>query len=159
MSKMSFKRMIIEDWFDEYQYEVDYDIGESGVKYYKLGDLNIKLDDVELRYTPHLGGRELREEIAKQYPGIDWKNIAVTTGAAESIFALIASLTTPKDHIIIEAPNYPSFRYISDSLGRPFDLYFLKYKEKFRPNLCDIEALIKPIDRNGGISKYLSFVG
>ena len=36
---MRFRRMPLEDWFDTYQYEVDYDIGESGVKYLKLADL------------------------------------------------------------------------------------------------------------------------
>ena len=30
---MAFKRMELEDWFDSYQFKVDYDIGESGVKF------------------------------------------------------------------------------------------------------------------------------
>jgi len=40
---MSFERMSIEEWFDEYQFQVDYDIGESGVKFYKVRDLNLEL--------------------------------------------------------------------------------------------------------------------
>ena len=30
---MWFKRMQLEDWFDTYQYTVQYDIGESAIKY------------------------------------------------------------------------------------------------------------------------------
>ncbi len=139
-----FKRMSIEDWFDEYQFRVDFDIGESGVKFYKLGDLELDLNDVELRYTQHLGSPELRAEIAKQYKNLEWNNIGVTTGAAEAIFSIIASFISGKEHLIIELPNYPSFRYISDSLGKKYDLFSLEFEEKFEPNLEKLEKLIKP---------------
>ncbi|MFX0085446.1 MAG: aminotransferase class I/II-fold pyridoxal phosphate-dependent enzyme [Candidatus Hodarchaeota archaeon] len=141
---MTFKRMVLEEWFDQYQYEVDYDIGESGIKYFKFQDLNIDLDDVDLRYTHHLGSPELRATIALEYEGLNWKNIGVTTGAAESIFTLIASLTSRSDHLIVECPNYPSFRYISNSLERNMDLLFLKYEEEFKPNIKTLESMIRP---------------
>ncbi|MHA2225297.1 MAG: aminotransferase class I/II-fold pyridoxal phosphate-dependent enzyme [Candidatus Hodarchaeales archaeon] len=141
---MTFKRMLLEEWFDKYQFEVDYDIGESGVKFLKLGELNLDLADVELRYTPHLGNPELREMIAHFYANLSWENIAVTTGAAESIFSSIASLTERGDHVIVECPNYPSFWYIPHSLEREMDLFFLKYEEKFKVNLTTLENMIKP---------------
>ncbi len=140
---MTFERMTIEDWFDEFQY-VKYNIGESSVRCYKLGELGLNLNELELRYTPHLGGFELRSEIANMYHGLDAKNIGVTNGAAESIFSLIASLTTRNDHIIIEAPNYPSFRYIAGSLERDFNLFWLKFEDEFKPNLQNLEQMIKP---------------
>jgi aspartate/methionine/tyrosine aminotransferase len=136
--------MAIEEWFDQYQYEVDYDIGESGVKFFKFQDLNINLDDVDLRYTHHLGSPELRAAIALEYERLNWKNVGVTTGAAEAIFAVIASLTSKDDHLIVECPNYPSFRYISNSLERQMDLFFLKYEEKFRFNVKTLKSMIKP---------------
>ena len=141
---MTFKRMVLEEWFDKYQFEVDYDIGESGVKYFKLCDLNLDLDDVELRYTQHLGNPKLREAVAREYENLSWENVAVTTGAAESIFSLIASLTNRNDHIIVECPNYPSFWYIPESLERQTDLFFLKFDDQFKPNLTTLEAMIRP---------------
>jgi len=141
---MTFQRMELEDWFDSYQFEVDYDIGESGVKFFKFKDLNINLNDVEMRYTQHLGNPELRKEIANGYNGLKWENIGVTTGAAESIFTTIASLTSRKDHIIVECPNYPSFWYIPNSLERPMDLFYLKFEEDFKPNFDSLKSLIKP---------------
>ena len=121
--------MLIEEWFDQYQFEVDYDIGESGVKFFKLGDLNLDLlKEVELRYIHHLGNPFLRQIIADEYDGLEGSNIAVTTGAAESIFSLVGALTTPNDHIIVECPNYPSFWYIPESLGRQMDLFYLRWE-------------------------------
>ncbi|MFX0210770.1 MAG: aminotransferase class I/II-fold pyridoxal phosphate-dependent enzyme [Candidatus Hodarchaeota archaeon] len=141
---MTFKRMLLEEWFDKYQFEVDYDIGESGVKFLKLGELGLYLDDVELRYTHHLGNPELRTQIANFYENLDRENIAVTTGAAESIFSIMASLTNKHEHIIVECPNYPSFWYIPQSLERSIDLFFLDFEEQFKPNLKKLEGMIKP---------------
>ena len=141
---MTFQRMELEDWFDSYQFEVDYDIGESGVKFFKFKDLNIDLNDVEMRYTQHLGNPELRKEIANEYNGLEWENIGVTTGAAESIFTTIASLTSRKDHIIVECPNYPSFWYIPNSLERSMDFFYLKFEEDFKPSFDSLKSLIKP---------------
>ncbi|UCG03466.1 MAG: aminotransferase class I/II-fold pyridoxal phosphate-dependent enzyme [Candidatus Heimdallarchaeota archaeon] len=141
---MTFKRMLLEEWFDKYQFDVDYDIGESGVKFLKLGELDLNLNEVELRYTHHLGNPELRTQIASFYEKLGWDNIAVTTGAAESIFSIMASLTSKKDHIIVECPNYPSFWYIPQSLERSMDLFFLDFEERFKPNFQKLEDMIKP---------------
>ena len=137
--------MNIEDWFDKYQFEVEYDIGESGVKYRKLDDLNVELTHIDLRYTQHLGNPQLRTEIASQYEGLNWDNIGVTTGAAEAIFSIIGSLLSKQDHAIIELPNYPSFRYICESLEKNYDLFDLRYEEEFKP---DVERLEQMITKN-----------
>lgn len=141
---VTFQRMLLEEWFDKYQFEVEYDIGESGVKFYKLSDLDLNLDDVELRYTQHLGNPELREAIAYEYDNLTWENIAVTTGAAESIFSIIASITSKNDHIIVECPNYPSFWYIPESLERQMDLFYLRFDDEFKPNFETLENMVKP---------------
>ena len=141
---MGFKRMPIEDWFDNYQYEVDYDIGESGVKFLKFGSLNLDLGDLPLRYGHHRGSPELRELIAQDYEGFSPDQIAVTTGASEANFAVVASLVGPNDHIIVEHPNYPSLYEVPRSLNRRLDLLHLTFEEKFKPNLEKLEGLITP---------------
>lgn len=59
--------MLLEEWFDKFQFEVEYDIGENGVKFFELGQLNLDLDNVQLRYTQHLGNPELRRVIASVF--------------------------------------------------------------------------------------------
>lgn len=141
---MVFKRMKIEEWFDSYQYEVDYDIGESGVKFLKFSSLNLDLGDLPLRYGHHRGSPELRELIAQDYEDFSPDQIAVTNGASEANFAVIASLVGPSDHVIVEHPNYPSLYEVPKSLNRRTHLLHLSFEEKFKPNLEKLESLITP---------------
>lgn len=141
---MTFKRMELEDWFDRYQFEFEYDIGESGVKPFSLEDLNIDLSRIELRYGHHKGSPELRELIANGFPGLKPSQVAVTSGGSESIFCIIASLLGPGDHVVVEAPNYPSLYHIPESLERSVSLYYLEFDEDFRLNLDRLKKEILP---------------
>ncbi|MHA1908924.1 MAG: aminotransferase class I/II-fold pyridoxal phosphate-dependent enzyme [Candidatus Thorarchaeota archaeon] len=144
---MVFKRMPLEVWFDTYQFEVDYDIGESGMKFFSLKELNIDLNEVELRYGYHVGHPKLRSLIAEQYPGMLAENVAVTTGASESNFCVIAHLVGPDDHMIVEHPTYPSLYEVPRSLGRDLSLLRLEWDEKFKPNMKKLREMIKPNTR------------
>lgn len=141
---MWFRRMELEDWFDTYQYEIEYDIGESAVKTLGVGDLDIDLNDILLRYGYHKGRPDLREIIALSYPGFSPEHIIVTTGASEANFVVAAALLKPGDHVIIEHPNYPSNYEVPRSLGCEVCLYTLKYDNKFRPIAEDLEAMVMP---------------
>ena len=136
--------MPLEIWFDEYQFEVDYDIGESGTKFLTVKELDIDLNEVELRYGYHLGHPTLRKEIAKQYEGNSLDNVAVTTGASEANFAVIAHLVGPKDHLIVEHPTYPSLYQVARSLGRDLTLFKLDWDGEFRPDMDKLRKLVKP---------------
>lgn len=140
---LHFRRMPLEDWFDTYQYEIDCDIGESGVKYLKTKQLDVDLADVPLRYGHHRGSPELRSLIATQYEDFEPDQIAVTTGSSEANFAVIASLIGDTDHMIVEHPNYPSLYEVPHSLGLNHDLLRIEYDEHFKPNLKTLERLIK----------------
>jgi aspartate/methionine/tyrosine aminotransferase len=141
---MTFERMPLEVWFDEYQFEVDYDIGESGMKFFSIKELDIDLNDVDLRYGYHLGHPGLRSEIVREYSGQTIDNVAVTTGASEANFSVIAHLVGPKDHIIVEHPTYPSLFQVPRSLGRDLTLFHLKWEDDFRPDMESLRKLVKP---------------
>lgn len=141
---MWFRRMELEDWFDTYQYEIEYDIGESAVKTLGVGDLNLDLNKIMLRYGYHKGRPDLREIIALSFPGFSPENIIVTTGASEANFVVVASLVKPGDHVLVEHPNYPSNYEVPRSLGCDVDLYTLRFENEFRPRAADLEAKITP---------------
>lgn len=143
-TRLTFERMPLEIWFDDYQFEVDYDIGESGVKFQTIKDLDIDLDETELRYGYHLGHPDLRKEIAKQYNGNSLNNIAVTTGASEANFAIIAHLVGSKDNLVVEHPTYPSLYQVARSLGKNLTLFKLEWSDDFRPDLDKLRKLVKP---------------
>jgi aspartate/methionine/tyrosine aminotransferase len=136
--------MQIEEWFDSYQYDVDYDVGESGVKFLTFSSLNLNLGDLPLRYGHHRGSPELRELIAQDYEDFSSNQIVVTNGASEANFAVVASLVDTSDRVIVEHPNYPSLHEVPKSLNRRTDLLHLSFEEKFKPNLEKLESLITP---------------
>lgn len=144
---MWFKRMELEIWFDKYQYEIDYDIGESAVKTLDVKDLDIDLSEISLRYGYHRGRPELRECIAGQYPGLKEENIVVTTGASEANFLVVSALVKPGDHVIVEHPNYPSLYEVPRSLGCIVDLMTLDFEKSFKPDLNALESKITPKTR------------
>ncbi len=141
---MWFERMTLEIWFDEYQYEIDYDIGESAVKYYTLKQLDLDLNTTELRYGHHYGRPDLRDIVAGFYPGLSGENIIVTSGASEALFSIATALLKSKDHAIIEHPNYPSLYTIPRGLGCDVSLHSLKYEDKYKPDLGLLEDQIRP---------------
>lgn len=139
---MWFRRMELEDWFDTYQYEVEYDVGESAVKYLTFADLSIDLGKLPLRYGHHSGRPDLRELVAGQYEGLSQDEVIVTTGASEANFAIIAVLVKPGDHVIIHHPNYPSLYEVPRSLGCRVSLLSLDFKNKFRLDLDKLKDQI-----------------
>ena len=144
---MWFRRMTLEVWFDDYQYAIENDIGESAVKFLSVEDLDIDLNGVALRYGHHTGDPRLREGITGQYPGLSADQVIVTSGASEAIFALNAALVKPGDHVIVEHPNYPSLYDIPQSLGCEVSLLQLDYGNAWKPDLSQLEKLIKPSTR------------
>jgi len=136
--------MPLEDWFDTYQYEVEYDVGESAVKFLTFDDLNLDLGKLQLRYGYHCGRPALRELIAQQYERLSADHVIVTNGASEANFAIVAALVQPGDHVIVEHPNYPSLYEVPRSLGCDVSLFHLEMEDGFRPDLSKLEALITP---------------
>jgi aspartate/methionine/tyrosine aminotransferase len=141
---MWFERMVLEVWFDDHQYQIDYDIGESAVKYKGVKELGLDLDPVGLRYGYHYGRPDLREIIAADHPGLGPDDVIVTSGASEAIFCIASALLSPGGHCIIEHPNYPSLYTIPRGLGADVSLFDLRYDHGFKPDLERLEAMIRP---------------
>jgi len=136
--------MELEIWFDKYQYEIDFDIGESAVKTLSVKDTDINLDEVFLRYGHHTGNPALKKTIAEEYPGLAGKHIVVTTGASEANFVAVSALVKPGDHVIVEHPNYPSLYEVPRSLGCDVSLFTLRFENRFEPDLEELKKMITP---------------
>lgn len=144
---MWFERMTLEVWFDDYQYEVDFDLGESAVKYHTVGDLGVDLDDVALRYGHHRGLPSLREAIVDQYPGLSVDDVVVTTGASEANFVVASALLEPGSHAVVEHPNYPSLYDVPKGLHADLELIRLEFADDFRLDIDRLEAMLRPDTR------------
>ena len=141
---MWFKRMSLEEWFDKYQYEIKFDIGESAIKYLTFDELNIDLGRLPLRYGFHKGRPDLRGYIAEQYPGLASDHIIVTSGASEANFSIIAALANPGDHVVVEHPNYTAMYDVPRSMGCDVSLFHLTFEDRFIPDLDKLNDMIRP---------------
>ncbi|MFW6030630.1 MAG: aminotransferase class I/II-fold pyridoxal phosphate-dependent enzyme, partial [Halanaerobiales bacterium] len=142
--KMWFNRMPLEIWFNQHQYEIEYDIGESSVKYSSLGDLDVNLEDLPLRYGYHKGKPELRRKISEIYDNLGPENILVTNGASEALFDIEATILKPGDQVIVAHPNYSSNYEVPRSLGCKVKFLNLEYDKKFKIDYNKLKDLIKP---------------
>ena len=141
---MWFQRMPLEEWFDTFQYRVEYDVGESAVKFLTFEELGINPEKIELRYGHHRGRPDLRETIAGQYTGLAAENIIVTNGASEANFDIVSAVLCPGDHVIVEHPNYPSLYEVPRSLRCEVTLFSLTFENRFRPDLDALKKLVRP---------------
>jgi aspartate/methionine/tyrosine aminotransferase len=70
----------------------------------------------QIRYTPSLGGRELREAIAGWYQtryraGVDADCVAVTSGSSGALLLTMGVLLSPGDEVLMADPGYPCNRH------------------------------------------------
>lgn len=96
-----------------WEYQVEYNLSESGVKPLTLRELlaydpalTEELLETELNYPQTNGTVELRQRIAALYPGATEENVVVTTGAAQANFTTLLTLLDPGEEIAVMMPNY-----------------------------------------------------
>ncbi|MGE5592352.1 MAG: aminotransferase class I/II-fold pyridoxal phosphate-dependent enzyme [Betaproteobacteria bacterium] len=140
----------IERWFGRYEFTARYNIAESCVKTFTLSELTEVCGadalpgdrPVDLGYTDSRGLPELREEIARMYPGRGPENVLVTTGAIEANFLVFAALLGPGDTVVSEFPAYQQLYEVPRSQGADVKLWRLTEEKSFRPDISELEDLV-----------------
>ncbi|HJS97486.1 MAG TPA: aminotransferase class I/II-fold pyridoxal phosphate-dependent enzyme [Terriglobales bacterium] len=94
-----------------YENEVDYNLSESGVLPLKLEELLSpeqmkELTSWSLKYAPANGSPELRENIARWYPGATPEHVTVVNGGAEANYMVLWSMLEKTDRAAVMLPNY-----------------------------------------------------
>ncbi|MCS7135640.1 MAG: pyridoxal phosphate-dependent aminotransferase [Nitrososphaerota archaeon] len=97
-------------------------------------------------YTPTPGIPELRKAIAEKVSAnlgvnVDWKNVLVTLGCKEAVFASIASVVDEGDEVIYPNPGYPAYESITAYAGgKPVPLR-LSEENEFRMTPEEVNEL------------------
>ncbi|MEM1666717.1 MAG: pyridoxal phosphate-dependent aminotransferase [Nitrososphaerota archaeon] len=98
-------------------------------------------------YTPTPGIPELRKAIAERIStdlgvNVDWKNVLVTLGCKEAIFASIMSIVDDGDEVIYPNPGYPAYESITAYAGgKPVSLR-LSESNEFRMTPEEVNELM-----------------
>jgi aspartate/methionine/tyrosine aminotransferase len=111
--KEKFYPFMLEREMSIWENQVQYNLSESGVHPMTTRELfnnDAELIDeflsTELNYPQTNGLMELREQIARLYPGSTAEEVVVTTGAAQANFTTLLTLMDPGDEIVVMLPNY-----------------------------------------------------
>jgi len=104
----------------------------------------------ETHYTPTLGIQELRQAIAESVKRdygveISWeKNVAVTTGCKQGIFAATIAVVEEGDEVIYPNPGYPEYESAAFFAGGKPIPYKLTIEENFRMSPDKLAEMITP---------------
>jgi aspartate/methionine/tyrosine aminotransferase len=94
------------------------------------------------RYTSTAGEPELRDAIARRYPGFarDGSQVVVTIGSQEAMFAALLCLVDPGDEVLFPDPGYPAYPVVAELAGAVPVAYPLRAERGFRIDPGDVEA-------------------
>jgi len=144
----------LEEYLGKYEFSGPEMLCASDLEGWKMQDILNMADaksqamwqNLSLAYTEVRGHPLLREEILKDYSPTFHKdkNIIVTAGAEEALYATIKALLTPNDHAIIMSPCYQSHFEIPKSIGCQVSEWSLNPKENWQPDLRQLKSLIQP---------------
>lgn len=129
---------------------IRYNLSESSVADRRLGELNLKLDDILLCYGDHRGAPDLRRMIAGTGTGLSPDDVLVTAGAAGALFIISTSMLQAGDHIVVVRPNYATNLETPRAIGCDMSIVDLTFETGYRLDLAALEAAIRPE------TKYLS---
>ena len=142
----TFQPFEMERMMSQYEQGVEYNLSESGVHPILLrelldeqpGSLD-KLLETDINY-PHVNGiPELRQNIARLYPGAKPENVLVTVGAIEANYISIRTLLSPGDECVIMLPNYMQIWGIAKNHDLKIKTFQLQEKEGWGVNVAELE--------------------
>jgi len=112
---------VMERWQSTYEYQVDYNLSESGVEPLTLDELlaltHTTLEDLTLGYGQSNGSDALRAAIAALYPAALPDGVLVCNGSAEANFLACWQLIEPGDTVAVVVPTYMQTHGLARNFG------------------------------------------
>ena len=154
---MTFSPFHLEEWQSKYEFEVDFNLADSGVQPVPLKELltspeiSERMREIPLHY-PHVNGTpRLRETIARLYKA-SAANVLVTVGAAEANSIALQTLLNPGDELIAMEPSYRQLWGIAKNLGCSMTPFHLDANSAWHANLDEIEQAVTPRTKLIGVT-------
>ena len=136
-----------------HEFQVDYDMSESGIRPVCLNELiqmGFDLDsvlDMPLGYSQSDGTPQVKDLLSAIYPGATQANIEVTNGTSEANYLIALSQIAPGDEVAFQIPNYMQLFGVSKSLGATVNTFGLQPDSKWETDWDAFEAAVNPNTR------------
>ncbi|HXJ93299.1 MAG TPA: aminotransferase class I/II-fold pyridoxal phosphate-dependent enzyme [Terriglobia bacterium] len=145
---MKIETFEMERWQSQWENVVEYNLAESGVDPLTVEELLGGADAVrelgrqKMLYNQGNGTPELRDLIAKLYPGADRDNVVVTHGTCEANYLAIWSLVQPGDEVVMMLPNYMQIWGLARGFGARVTPFRLREEAGWEPDLDELRRAV-----------------
>ncbi len=123
-----------------------YNLAASGMAYYPLSDLPVKLADLELSGPSYYGYEPLQKALAAKC-GVPQECVVAATGASMATHLALAAFIEPGTEILIEHPTYELLVTMARYLGAEVKRFARRADDGFRVDPGEIERQITPRTR------------
>jgi len=145
---MQLKPFMLDAWLDQYEHDIEFDLGASTGPTWTVNDILALADDEtrhrflnhKLVYSRPAGADSLREAIAEMQ-GVPIEAVQIMTGASEALVALMWLAAEPGANVIIPLPGYAPFAALPESLGLETRFYRVRRENGFRIDPDEIKRL------------------
>ncbi len=151
---MNLERALLEEWMRKYYFQVEIDIGSSGVQDFSLAEirrlLGLKVEELDalvFHDSQTLGGEGVREALADRWTGGKVERVMVPHGSTEANFLIMTALLEPGDEVVVLDPLYQQLYAIAKAKGCSLKRWRLRIEDGFRPSMEDLQLLITPETR------------
>ncbi|KAM5448139.1 putative tyrosine transaminase [Microsporum canis] len=156
--------LAVDRWIETKATDAKYDLSSSCAKPMSIHELKELSEDKSesnegplptqllsrcLGYGEMAGSKALRSMLAGLYSvktplPLPIENITITSGASLANYLVFQALCQPGDHVIVHYPTYQLLYAVPQSLGADVSLWNSKEDDKWKLDVEELKALIKP---------------
>jgi aspartate/methionine/tyrosine aminotransferase len=119
-----------------------YNLATSGVAHWKLRDLPVKIEDLEISGPSFYGFEPLQNALAK-HTGVVPNRIVAATGTSMANYLAMASVLKPGDEVLIEHPTYELIVDVALQIGAQIKR-FKRHGSSFAVDVAAIKEQLTP---------------
>lgn len=123
-----------------------FNIATSGVAHWKLRDLPVRLEDLEISGPSFYGFPPLQQALAK-HCGVAPERIVAATGTSMANYLALSVLVQPGDEVLIEHPTYELILAAAKKVGAKITRFARTHESGFALDPAAVERAITPRTR------------
>lgn len=149
---MRIDKFKVEEWFNKYEKDAVYDLADTCVESLSIdellkisGNCEKHIEEIfskKLNYGDIHGSKRLKTAVSSLYCKQSVQNITITHGAIGANHLVMLSLVEPGDKVVSIIPTYQQHYSIPKSFGAEVKHCYLKEKNKWLPDLAELEELV-----------------
>jgi aspartate/methionine/tyrosine aminotransferase len=123
-----------------------YNLATSGVAHWKLRDLGVRVEDLEISGPSFYGYPPLLEALAK-HCGVDQNRIVAATGTSMANYLTLSATLQPGDEALIEHPAYEPVLAAARHVGAEIRRFGRTHESGFALDPAAVERAITPLTK------------